>query len=213
MSLRVRFPVRFVIGAMCLLPIAATAGGPQIEKTPFGTGAKVGFGLVKYHHACVVFQVFFISGDFFKDLQEQATPNGIEFRKKKSKATYTSFPDPLIVDVQAIPWKCSTSEMIPQMTPQMTPPDYLSGLLETPSFGVAWKRGDETRRVDLVETEEHHLPVYGIGWSYLLTVPSASVPLTDTLVIDVSLRHGICEMSLAANLDPRETHMAGKICD
>ena len=209
MSLRVRFPARFVIAAMCLLSTAATAGGSQIEKTPFGTGARVGSGLMKYHHACVWFRVPFISGDFFKDLQGQETPNGMVFRKKKSKAAYASFPDPLFVDLQAIPWKCSTSEVIPQMTS----PDYLSGLLEAPSFGVAWKRGDETRHVELVATEEHHYPVYGIGWSYLLTVPSASVPLTDSLVIEVSLRHGLCGMNLAANLDPRESHMTVKTCD
>jgi hypothetical protein len=204
MSPRLRFLGPLVIGTVCLLSAPAAAGGPQIEKTLFGTGAKVGFGLLKYHHTCIWFRVLFISGDFFKELREQETPNGIEFRKKKSRSTYTSFPDPLIVDVEAIPWKCSTEE---------TPPDYASGLMKAPSFEVSWKGRDETRRVELLATEEHHLPRWGLGWSYLLTVPSTSVPLTDSLAIDVSLRHGICQMHLTASLDPRESHMTVKICD
>jgi len=202
MSLRLRFSVHFLIGAVCLLSTAAAAGEPQIKKTPFGIGAEVGSGLIEYHKTCVLFRVLFISGDFFKDLQEHKTPNGIEFRKKK--ATYASFPDPLIVDVEAIPWKCSTAEA--------TPPDYASGLMEAPSFEVAWKRGDETRRIELLATEEHHHPLR-FGWSYLLTVPSASVPLTDSLVIDVSLRHGICQTNLTVNLDPREHRMIPSTCD
>jgi len=204
MSLRVRYPVRFLIVAVCLLSTAATAGEPQIKKTPFGIGAEVGSGLIKYHETCVFFRVLFISGDFFGDLQEHKTPNGIEFRKKKNKATYTSFPEPLIVDLEASPWKCGRTEM--------TPPDYASGLMEAPSFDVAWKRGDETRRVELLATEEHHHPLR-LGWSYLLTVPSASVPLTDSLVINVSLRRGICQLQLTANLDPTEHRMIANTCD
>jgi hypothetical protein len=204
MSLRLRFPVCLVIGAVFLLSTAAIAGGPQIKKTSLGTGAKVGFGEIKYHHTCVWFRVLFISGDFFKDLQGQETPNGIKFRNKKNKTTYTSFPDPLIVAVEAIPLKCNPLEM---------PPDYASGLMEAPSFEVAWKGGDETRRVGLLGSEEHHYPRYGFAWTYFLTVPSAAVPLTDSLVIDVSLRHGICQTQLTANLDPRKQHVIIKTCD
>jgi len=101
MSLRVRFSVPFLIGAVCLLSTAATAGEPQIKKTPFGIGAEVGSGLIKYHKTCVLFRMLFISGDFFKDLQEHKTPNGIEFRKRKT--AYASFPDPLIVNLEAVP--------------------------------------------------------------------------------------------------------------
>jgi hypothetical protein len=204
MSLRVRFTLRFLIGAVCLLSTAAMAGEPQTKKTPFGTGTEVGSGLIKYHRTCVFFRVLFISSDFFKDWQGHKTLSGIEFRKKKNKATYASFPDSLIVDVEATPWKCGTTEM--------TPPEYVSGLMEAPSFEVSWKNGDETRRVELLATEEHHHAL-GLGWSYLLTVPSASVPLTDSLVINVSLRHGTCQTLLTANLDAQERRMIPNTCD
>jgi hypothetical protein len=184
----------FLIGAIYLLSAAARAGDTQSKKTPFGTGAEVGFGLVKYHNTCVWFRVLFISGDFFKELHQHKTLNGIEFRKRKEKTIYVNFPDQLLVDLEATPWKCGTAEM--------TPPDYASGLMEAPLFEVAWKRGDETRPVTPLGTSEHHHPL-GLGWSYVITVPSATVPLTDSLVIDVSLRKGLCQTHLTANLDSR----------
>jgi hypothetical protein len=196
---------RFLIGAICLLSAAARAGDTQPKKTPFGTGAEAGFGLVKYHNTCVWFRVLFISGDFFKELQQHKTPNGIEFRRKKEKTIYVNFPDQLLVDLEATPRKCGTEEM--------TPPDYASGLMEAPSFEVAWKRGDEIRPVALLANQEHHLPVLGLGWSYVLTVPSATVPLTDSLVIEVSLRSGICRIHLTANLDSRLRNLAVSACD
>jgi hypothetical protein len=205
MPLSVRFSVPFLVAAVSLLPSAAKAAGePQIKKTPFGIGADVGSGLVKFHKACFFFRVLFISDDFFKDLQEHETPNGIEFRKRKNKLTPASFPVPLIVDVEAIPWKCSTAEM--------TPPDYASGLMEGPSFEVAWKRGNEVSPVQLLAAEQHHHSL-GLGWSYLLKVPSESIPLTDSLVIHVSLRHGICRMRMTANLDRRQRQLIPSNCD
>ena len=206
MAPQVRFSVRTLIGAVCLLSTAASAGEPQLKKTPWGTGAEVGFGFVKYHKTCVWFRVIFISSNFFEDLRDHKTPNGIEFRKKKTKTTYTSFPDQLVVDVEAVPRKCATE------TTEMTPPDYAAGLMESPSFEVAWKAGEETRRVELLAREEHHHPL-GLGWSYLLTVPSSSIPLTDSLAIDVSLRHGICQTHLTANLDSRQRRTIPSTCD
>src|SRR5258707_10761083 len=78
MALRATLLIRFLIDAICLLSAAARAGDTQLKKTPFGTGAEVGFGLVKYHNTCVWFRVLFISGDFFKELQQHKTPNGME---------------------------------------------------------------------------------------------------------------------------------------
>jgi hypothetical protein len=203
MALRTTLLLRSLIGAVMLLSAALRAGDTQFKKTPFGTGAEVGFGLVKYHNTCVWFRVFFISGDFFKGLQTHKTHNAIEFRKKKEKTMYANFPDQLLVDVEAHPLKC---------TAEMTPPDYAAGLMEGPSFELAWKRGDETRQVALFATQEHHHPL-GFGWSYVFTVPSATVPLTDSLLIDVSVRHGLCRTHLTANLDSRLRLLVPVSCD
>jgi hypothetical protein len=212
MARRATCLIHFVI-AICLRSNAAGAGDTQFKKTPFGTGAEVGFGIVTYHNTCVWFWVFFALEDFFKDLHQHKTPNGVEFRKKKEKTEKTkktidvnfpdqlprtncpgpTAPDQLLVDVEAYPQKCSA---------EMTPPDYAAGLVAGPAFDLAWKRGEETRPVILLATQEHHNPL-DCRWSYFLTVPSATVPLTDCLVIDVSLRNGLCRTHLTASLDSR----------
>jgi hypothetical protein len=203
MSSLERLVGRFLLAAISVLAGAAKDGDTQFQQTPMGMGAKVGFDSLRYHNTCVWFRVVFISGEFFKDLQEHKTANGIEFRKKKQKTMYVSFPDQLLVDVEAFPRKC---------TVEMTPPDYAAGLLEKPSFEVAWKRGqDEARPVQLLATEEHHNP-FGLVWSYVLTVPSTAVPLTDSLLIDVSLRHGICRTHLTASLDSRQRTLFPSTC-
>ena len=184
--------IRFLAASICLLPLAAGAGDIQHEKTPYGTGSVVGFGIVKYDKTCVWFRVLFISGDFFTKLRPHKTPKGIEF--KKEKTIYVNFPEQLVVDVEASPWKC------PADPAEITLPDYAAGLMEKPSFEVAWKKDDESRPVELLATEEHHNR-QGFGWSYLLTVHSAEVPLTDSLVIDMSMRQGLCGIHLVANLD------------
>ena len=111
------------------------------------------------------------------------------------------------MDLEAVPWECNTAA-----TTSLTPPDYVSGLLEAPSFDVVWKRGDESRQVQLLASEEHHHPT-GLGWSYLLNVPSVDVPLTDSLVIDISMRRGACRTRLTASLDDRQRPSTPSTCD
>src|SRR5258708_33559611 len=165
MALRGTFLIRLLIGAICFLSAEARAGDTQLKKTPFGTGAEVGFGLVKYLNTCVWFRVLFISGDFFKELQQHKTPKGTEFRKKKEKTIFVTFPDQLLVDLEAFPHKC---------TAEMTPPDYAAGLMAGPSFELAWKRGGEKRPRALLATQEKHHPP-GV-FCLFSTLPSATVP-------------------------------------
>ena len=185
--------VGIVCGVLVLLGDPATpAKVRQGEKqTEFGTGVKAGFGLVQYQQTCVHFQVFFISGDFFDGLQVDKKSKAVEFRKKN--VTYRNFPDQLVVDVEGFAWRCGGR------ADQITPPDYAAGLMEGASFEVSWKRGDETRPATLLSTQERH-PGPTSRWNYFLTVPSKDVPLTDNLVIDVSLRRGIANTQLTTNL-------------
>jgi hypothetical protein len=170
------------------------AEAAKLKQTEFGTGVKTGFGLVQYHGTCVTFQVFFISGNFFDGLREYETPEGTEFRK--DKITYRNFPDQMVVDVEGFAVECTPT------AGEITPPDYAAGLMAGASFEVGWKTGNETRSVVLLATKQrHHSP--GLRWDYFLTVPSNDVPLTDSLVIEVSLRRGISHAHLTANLKPR----------
>ncbi len=198
--MRLRFWAWFVAYAVLAFSdnpaVAAKMGHVELKQTEFGTGVKTGFGLVQYHDTCVTFQVFFISGNFFDGLRQYKTPTGTEFRKKNESATYRNFPAQLVVDVEALPYKCNTKAT------EIIPPDYAAGLMAGASFEVVWKRGDKTRPVVLLATQERHHS-HSLGWSYFLTVPSNGVPLTDSLVIDVSLRHGISQTHLTADLKSR----------
>ncbi len=186
----------FAVLAFSDNPAVAANAGHTIKQTEFGAGVKTGFGLVQYRDTCVTFQVFFVSGDFFNGLRQHKTPHGTEFRKKEGNTTFRSFPRQLVVDVEAFPFKCKANAT------EITPPDYATGLMAEASFAVTWKRGDETRPVILLGTEERHHSL-SLGWSYFLTVPSDEVPLTDSLIIDVSLRHGISQARLIGDLKSR----------
>ena len=95
----------------------------------------------------------------------------------------------------------------------MSPPEYTVGLMAKPSFELAWKRGDEKRPVALGATQEYHYPA-GMRWSYVLNVPSAAVPLTESLEIDMSLRSGACRLHMTANLDRgRVSRLVHSTCD
>jgi hypothetical protein len=185
------------VGSLCgVLVLCGNPAAPAKvrhgeKQTEFGTGVKAGFGLIQYHQTCVHFQVFFISGDFFSGLQVDQKSEGVEFRKRN--VTYRNFPDELVVDVEGFAWKCGGR------ADQITPPDYAAGLMEGASFELSWKRGDETRPATLLSTQERH-PDSRLRWNYFLTVPSKDIPLTDDLVIDVSLRQDIAGTKLTTSL-------------
>jgi hypothetical protein len=99
MSAIQRLAFRLVVSAIPLLSGTAIAGDTQLQRTPIGIGAKVGFGSLTYHSTCVWFRVLFISGDFFEGFKEHKTVNGLEFRRRKEKTVY--FPDQLLVELEA----------------------------------------------------------------------------------------------------------------
>ncbi len=172
---------------------ASTRNTGRIEKhTEFGTGARVGSSLVRYNNSCIYFNVYFVSGEFFSGLHKVETPGAPRFEKGKS--IYYKFPDTLMVDVEAIIFRC---EDTPE---QPLPPDYGAGLMAGASWKVSWKTRGDIRPVSLVSTTERHR-VPSLRWEYFLEVRAKDVPLTDGLVIDVSLRHGISHARLLASLN------------
>ena len=162
----------------------------QQQKMDFGTGVEVGVGLVKYHHTCIWFRIFFISHDFFAGLKEIKTPAGPTFEKQGIR--YDKFPEHLIVDVQATVHACPSG--------YGTPPDYGSSLIEGASFEANWQGIGDTqmRPTSLISAKMLHR--LGVKWDYFLEIEAKDVPLTDTLDVDVSLRQGISQAHLQATL-------------
>jgi hypothetical protein len=73
-------------GASTALAVAfASEAGKKTEKrTTYGTGVETGFQFVRYHDTCILFQAFFVSGDFFSGLRQVDTPAGRQFEKKQA---------------------------------------------------------------------------------------------------------------------------------
>ncbi len=164
-----------------------------MKQTDFGTGVKTAVSLIEYHDTCVWVQVFFIADQFFKGIHETETSSGPEF--SKDKTLIRTFPDHLVVDVEATVSRCTPHPN------EIIPPDYASGLMTGASFEAGWKEGAQTRPAPLLFMEERHRP--GLRWDYFFQLPSRGVPLSDSLAIDVSLRHGISRTQLEASLKGR----------
>ena len=177
----------------CLLCAAITLTPPATEKkkekrTEFGTGIESGFAIAEYHDTCVGLTVFFISGEFFTSLRHVDTPSGREFRNKDT--AYVSFPNKLIVDVEATAWRCSA----PSTTPNVG-----SGLKNALTFDVYWKIGSKSQPAKIVSTQVRpHSP--GIRTDYFLEISSKDVPLTAGLAIDVVGRDHINLAHILADL-------------
>jgi hypothetical protein len=166
---------------LALIGLPPTKAQKRTEKrTKFGTGLQVGFGLTQYHDTCVMFRVFFISGEFFSKLRRSEARNGTEF--KKGSETYHTFPDDLVVDVQADAYPCAGSSARPPAL------DLGAGLLSSTSFELNWKVGPDMRPVSIVSKQvQHRAP--GARWDYFLEFPTKDISLTEQLVIDVSIRN------------------------
>ena len=158
-------------------------------KTPYGIGVLAGYNFLTYHHTCVGFSVFFI-GQFFDGVQKVEGRNGTEFRK--GALVLTVFPETLTVYIKGFPSDCTPG------TVRGPSSDCASGLMEHAAFKLRWKRGDEARPVNVTSVQEHHSSLH---WDYMLQVSSNGVPLTDALVIAMSLRGGIADVEIPASLN------------
>jgi hypothetical protein len=170
---------------LLLLSQTSVASKEQILKqTEFGTGVKVGNYLTQYHDTCVWFRVFFVSSEFFVGLKKGKSA----FEKDHTK--FTSFPEPLTIDVEALVTKCNG---------KLIPPDYGSGLMEQTSFDLAWKAPSlPARPAKILSLKQSHAP--GLRWDYILQISGKDVPLRDTLLFDISLRNGIIHAHFPVSL-------------
>jgi len=192
-----RFVQLFLLGAgICFTSAFFTFSASETKKkekrTTYGTGIQTGFKIVAYHDNCIILQTFFISDDFFHGLKQVDTLTGKQFAK--GKQIYRTFPDSIIVDVQADAIPCDISAQ------RLPPPDIASGLLGTLSFAANW--GNNTPNLQpsvLVPVKVEHLN-HGIRWDYFLEIPAKDIPLTTVLVIRLTAREHIELGTFSANL-------------
>ena len=132
------------------------------------------------------------SGDFFDRLKRFDKESGTIFRR--GTETIENFPDQLLLSFSVHDWydqTCPPREEHPEA------PKYLTrAIMSSLHLYLYWKRGVELRPVENVErkyfevrelvpkaaAQAHGLPEK-LEWSYGYVVPSAGVPLTDSLVL------------------------------
>jgi hypothetical protein len=178
-----------------LLPALAVLSAPPPKKTEkrtgYGTGVRTGFKIVKYHDTCIMFQTYFISGDFFLGLKEFDTPTGKQFKKKKE--SYRTFPEIIIVDVEADALPCDNE-------PHLPPFDIALGLLGSLSFRANWTSNVSNADLGAVAPIKVEYPGHGNRWDYFLEIRAKDIPLTAALVVDMKSRNHIHVATLSTHL-------------
>ena len=134
---------------------------------------------------CVPLTVAMISADFFNGLKVIETRLGTRFYKHAKPIT--EFPDEITVFARASMLPCSLFPYIP------VSPEDAKQFMDTLSFSFEWKSQFARRPVEAYSSQlispgpsvwpenEKPVPV----WSYIFTVKTGGVPLTDDLVIVV----------------------------
>jgi hypothetical protein len=147
---------------------------------------------------------------FFENLKRIDTDNGAIFRR--GSETLTEFPDQLFLDFilfdhydQTCPPRVENAGSSPYLTRAM-----MSSL----HLYLYWKHGVDLRPIANVEpkyfsvdpilthsaTRSHDPPPEKLEWSYEFAVPSAGVPLTDSLVLILRTPDGHIAARVAARM-------------
>lgn len=187
-KLACRFAAKF--GFLALVGLIADSAPSDIaeKKTEFGTGIKVGFSLAQYHDTCVMFRAYFISGDFFAGLHRTKQQSVF----KKGSQTYSTFPDRLILNVEASTYSCSN--------PGDRPFDLGAGLMDNLNFEVSRKRGPDFDALNILSTQtrhKSHMP----RWDYFFEIPTANIPLSDEFLVDIHMRENAGHARMYAQLN------------
>src|SRR5260370_37384954 len=143
---------------------------------------------------------------FFDDFKRMDDENGTEYRSAQEKVT--EFPEELHVSFVMFDIPCRSQTL------ELAPRKYLTQeMMKTLRFSFYWKRGIELRHIeDLQRGAATAEPVepYNLEskeelpkryrWFLDFTIPSASVPLTDRLVLIIRTPDGRKAARVAARL-------------
>jgi hypothetical protein len=146
---------------------------------------------------------------FFDNLKRVDTDKGAVFRR--ATETVTSFPDEVFLTFVV---RDHYDQTCPPRVEDAGAPKYLTReLMSTLQLYLYWKRGVELRPIANPESKyfsvdpvipyaaarAHDLPER-FQWSYEYAIPSAGVPLTDSLVLVLRTREGHIAARVAARL-------------
>ncbi len=146
------------------------------------------------------------SGQFFNDLKSFDTPDGTIFRLGINEVAL--FPDKLLLSLTIHDQPCSTG-----LQPVGTGAYLTQEAMSSMKLSLYWKHGVELRpavKIAMLHFSVDPLQPYAASlaaelpkrylWSYELGIPSANVPLTDSLVLVFRTSDGRIAARVAARL-------------
>ena len=152
------------------------------------------------------------AGDFFDHLKRYDKPTGTIFRR--GYETVVNFPDQLTLSISVHDWQDKTCPPRPEdPTGESTPQFLTREMMSTLDLYLYWKHGVELRPVRNVERKyfavREVVPkaaarMYNLQqkleWNYEYVVPSAGVPLSDSLVLILRTRDNQIAARVSARL-------------
>lgn len=127
--------------------------------------------------------------DFFQGLRRRETADGTVFKRRAQ--VVTRFPDQIDLEFSIFDFPCDPAHAGPAARSYLTRDIMRSltlslywkhDLAMRPVAGVKKTQFSVVPRIPEIERKENNLPER-LVWSYVLTVDSAGVPLTDSLVL------------------------------
>src|SRR5690349_17602676 len=211
------FGLALSLALACALAAQSSAGRPGKEKKKEGRSREhrvwnldggaffvTDGGLA--NGACFRLGGRVMAPDFFRNLKRVDDADGTTYRR--GHEIITDFPDELLVEFEIRDSPCSPDLKDTKPRPALTPE-----MLATLKLRLFWKASLEMRPVHnakITETETRPLEPYASDakkelpqryeWFYAMTVPSAGVPLTDSLVFVLETPDGHFAARVAARL-------------
>ena len=149
---------------------------------------------------CVPLVVAMTAGDFFSGLKADQTPAGRRFYKHAKQVT--QFPEQTTIFVRASMLSCSLFPYVPVKSEDAE--DFMHHL----NFTLEWHSEVEQKPVEAVTSKliapgppvwpENQKPIP--VWSYIFTVNTRGVPLTDDLIITLQSETGSVVSRMGAHL-------------
>jgi len=172
--------------AVCLVLFAPKVSAANRSKlTVYKQIVPIDSVTLRNENLCVPLEAFLTSGDFFDGLEAAETPSGRKFHKNSQEIT--EYPDEITLLVRART-DCSTSPYDPAdpMNSKRIK-DFILSL----SFSLDWQTQLDRKPIEGFSTDLLPPPSSVLAdqtapaWSYVITLNTKGVPLTDHLVITV----------------------------
>jgi hypothetical protein len=173
--------------------VSAPQFQPFVGTANRGKTIPLGIDFLRADDMCLLLDADVGADDFFDDLRERNTANGIEFRK--GTHVVKTFPGRLTVRVIAELGTCTLAERNPEggNTRNVTLDEHFMRSL---TFEGAWKQGFDEKTADLGPLAEGRipnptpLPSYRDWWEYDFEVSSYGISLNDALIIVIQSPDG-----------------------